>query len=145
MLEDYSLPSRIVAKIETRAGVDNVEAIARCADAVMIARGDLAVQLAVERADTLEVEDMIRGVCRQAGTHCIVATRVAESLELGGEGLTRRELARLAHELFIGPPLTLMLAQETSVGGGGAEKNYDIVLEALSGLLPSYQRQWARL
>ena len=144
LLDQAGAKARIVAKIETLSGLENVGEIADRADAVMLARGDLAVQLATARRDLLLVEDQVRAVCRGTGTPCIVATRVADSLEGGGARLTMPEVARLYHELAQGPPLTLMLAQET-LDGATAARNYDIVLAAVEHLLPWFSGQWGGL
>lgn len=135
LLRRSGIAGRVVAKIETRTGVANAAAIAAKADAVMIARGDLAVQLAPAGEDIVVVEDHLRAVCRVANVPCIVATRVADSLEGGGDALTDLEVARLAHELAQERPLTLMLAQET-LHGATALRNYEIVLRTVRRLLP---------
>lgn len=141
LLQDVRAAARAVAKIETRTGVSNVRAIAECAGTVMLARGDLAVQLAGSDDDLLSVEDRVREVCRTEKTECIIATRVADSLEAGGERLSSHEIRRLHHELALGPPLTLMLAQET-LDGHYAARNFEIVVGMIKRLLPAFAARW---
>ena len=130
----------VVAKIETRTGVEHARGIAEAADCMMVARGDLAVQLAPEGIDMLAVEDRLRSVCRDVRRPCVIATRVADSLEKGTSTLADHERFRLYHELSTGPPLALLLAGET-MDPERALANYDIVaatIAELAGEFPAW-------
>lgn len=129
-LMSINLSGKIVAKIETNIGVDNIFEIAQVSDAVMVARGDLAVELAPYERNIIAVEDNIRAVCGNMRKKCIVATRVADSLEEGRNSLDKHELFRLYHELQQDWPLVLMLANETT-NSQNAERNYNIILSTI--------------
>jgi pyruvate kinase len=132
-LNSISLHGKIIAKLETASGIAEAEAIAATTDAVMLARGDLAVELAPHASDMIAVEDHIRTICYRQQTLCVIATRVADSLEEGRSTLDEYEVYRLQHELEIGAPVTLMLANETIVGERAAT-NYDIVIDTVARL-----------
>lgn len=123
-------PRSLVAKIETITGISNARQIVKTASALMIARGDLAVQIAERKRSIIDVEDEIRGICRDSSKLCIVATRVADSLETGSTVLDDYEISRLYHEIMQTGPLVLMLANETS-WSADAVRHFQIVHESV--------------
>jgi pyruvate kinase len=102
----------IVAKIETRSAVDNINEIIEVADAVMIARGDLGIQLPFREVPMLQ-KDII-AACNRAGTAVITATQMLESMT---HSLlpTRAEVNDVANAVIDGTD-AIMLSEETAVG-----------------------------
>lgn len=113
LIKSYGLKSKIISKIETLAGVNNIDEISHSSELIMLARGDLAVELAHLGADTLIMEDKVRESCNRNSKECVIATRVADYLAEGGRGLAVYEKARIIHELSLRKPVTLMMANET--------------------------------
>ena len=107
---DRSVP--IVAKIETRPAVTNVEGILAEADALMIARGDLGVELPMEQIPLIQKE-LVR-FARAAGRPSIVATQMLESM-IHAPRPTRAEATDVANAVLDGAD-AVMLSGETAVG-----------------------------
>jgi len=103
---------RITAKIESAEGVENVDDIARAADAVMVGRGDLALQVGFD--NLWHAECKIVDACRRAGTYVIIATGLLDSLVNGREP-TRSEAIDVAAAAGLGAS-ALLLSAETSIG-----------------------------
>ena len=85
---------QIIAKIETKQGVDNIDKICQSADQIMVARGDLAYALPWQEMP--RAVDEIVGACNKQKTPFIMATQVAESM-LHGNMMTRAEMTDLWH------------------------------------------------
>jgi pyruvate kinase len=83
----------VIAKIETRAAVENLEGIIEAAGAIMIARGDLAVEIGFAR--TAEMQEEILWLCEAAHAPVIWATQVLETLAKSGT-LSRAEITDAA-------------------------------------------------
>ncbi|MBU4556053.1 MAG: pyruvate kinase [Actinobacteria bacterium] len=105
-------PIPIVAKIEKHEAIDNMEAIVAVADAVMVARGDLGVEMAPEQVPVLQVK--IIQAAREAGKPVIVATQMLESMKSAPRP-TRAEASDVATAIFEGAD-AVMLSAETAVG-----------------------------
>jgi pyruvate kinase len=110
LMGDRRIP--IVAKIETRPAVEQVEAILGEADALMIARGDLGVELPMEEIPLIQKE-LVRAA-RAAGRPAIVATQMLESM-LHAPRPTRAETTDVANAVLDGAD-AVMLSGETAVG-----------------------------
>ena len=102
----------LVAKIETRAAIENLEAIVRAADAVMVARGDLGIQMPFQEIPLLQKK--IIGMCNRRGTPVITATHMLESMTHGPLP-SRAEVNDVANAVLDGTD-ALMLSEETAVG-----------------------------
>jgi pyruvate kinase len=103
----------IVAKIETRAAVDDFDEIARAADAVMIARGDLGVELPFEQVPIIQKQLVRRAI--DLGVPAIVATQMLESM-VAAPRPTRAEASDVANAIFDGAD-AILLSAETAIGG----------------------------
>jgi pyruvate kinase len=102
----------LVAKIEKREAVQNLEAIVRESDGVMVARGDLGVELNLELVPVIQ-KKIIREANRR-GKPVITATQMLESM-LSSPTPTRAETTDVANAIIDGSD-ALMLAEETAVG-----------------------------
>jgi len=103
---------KIVAKIENQEGVRNAEAIARVADGVMVARGDLGIETDI--ATLPIVQRQLMETCARLGKRCVVATHLLESM-IENPMPTRAEVTDVANAVYEGAD-AIMLSGETSVG-----------------------------
>jgi pyruvate kinase len=112
MLKNLGSSAKIIAKIETKAAVENIESIVREADAVMIARGDLAVETPAESVPI--VQRQIIGLGMRYGKPTIVATQMLISMTDMPEP-TRAEVSDVATAVLVGADC-VMLSDETANG-----------------------------
>jgi pyruvate kinase len=102
----------VIAKIETRAAVENLDSIIEASGAVMVARGDLGSEFPIEDLPHLQKEIIRR--CIAVGRPAITATQMLESM-IHAPSPTRAEASDIANAVFDGSS-SVMLSGETAIG-----------------------------
>ena len=112
LLNEYDSHIRIIAKIENREGVNNIDSILSAADAVMVARGDLGVEI-----DFTELPGIQKSVIDRSfsfGKPIVTATQMLDSMMVNPRP-TRAEISDVANAIYDGTS-AIMLSGETAAG-----------------------------
>ncbi len=112
LLNAHGSHMRIIAKIENREGVDNIDEILAAADAVMIARGDMGVEIDFTEIPVIQKEIIYHSF--SSGKPVITATQMLESM-MENPRPTRAEITDVANAIYDGTS-AIMLSGETAAG-----------------------------
>lgn len=125
--------AKVIAKIEKPEAITNLKGIIKASDAVMIARGDLAVELPMQQLPGLQ--KIIISRCIEKAKPVIVATQMMDSM-ISSPSPTRAEITDVANAVFDGAD-AVMLSAETSVG-----KHPTLVVEAMNKIISHAETQY---
>ena len=113
ILKEYNREDlKIISKIESTTGIDNIDSIIEVSDGIMVARGDLGVEAEME--DLPILQKMIIKKCREQGKVAVVATEMLESMKKSARP-TRAEVSDVANAVLDGTD-AVMLSGETTTG-----------------------------
>ncbi len=112
LLNEAGCDAHIVAKIEKPQALDNIESLVETADAIMVARGDLGVEMNLPAVPVAQKK--VARLCQKAGKPCIIATQMLESMT-SFPSPTRAEVSDVANAVLDHTD-AVMLSGETAVG-----------------------------
>lgn len=112
ILDSHNSKMKIIAKIENMQGIDNLEEILEVSDGIMVARGDMGVEVPMEEVPILQKKMIRLAVLR--GKHVITATQMLESM-IHNPRPTRAEITDIANAIYDGTT-AIMLSGESAAG-----------------------------
>lgn len=124
----------VIAKIEMSGGLDDIEAIVAEADGIMVARGDMALEMSYREVPIAQKRIIM--ICRKNAVPVITATQMLESM-VSSKKPTRAEVTDVANAVFDGTD-ALMLSAETAIGEYPLE-----VIETMTKIAARAERAWA--
>lgn len=130
IIADRGKVARVIAKIEKPEAIENIDSIIAATDGVMVARGDLGVEIPMEQVPLLQ--KMIVQKCRDASKPVIIATQMLESM-ITTPRPTRAEVNDVANSVLDGAD-AVMLSGETSVG-----EFPEIVIETMTKIIKNVE------
>ena len=134
LIDKVGHPAKTIAKIEKPEAVRNIRKIVKHANGIMIARGDLAVEVAMEKLPTIQKE--IIKLCIERSRPVIVATQLMDSM-INNPSPTRAEITDVANAVLDGTD-AVMLSAETSVG-----KHPVKVVEAMNKIIREAEKHYS--
>ena len=127
-------PAKIISKVEKPEAIERIDKIIKFSDAVMVARGDLGIEVPMEKLPGLQ--KMITQKCIEQGKPVIVATQMMESM-ITNPSPTRAEITDVANAVLDGAD-AVMLSGESSVG-----KHPIKVVEAMNKIIDEAEKQFS--
>ena len=112
LLDEHNANIRIIAKIENQEGIDNIDEILSVADGIMVARGDMGVE--IDYAEIPSIQKHLIDHAMQMGKICITATQMLDSMIVNPRP-TRAEITDVANAIYDGTG-AVMLSGETAAG-----------------------------
>lgn len=103
---------QIISKIENKTAIDEIESILKVSDGVMVARGDLGIEIELEKIPS--VQKRIANLAKQSEKICIIATEMLSSMQ-DNPRPTRAEVSDVANAVLDGTD-AIMLSSETAIG-----------------------------
>ncbi len=142
LLDENNSKMKIIAKIENMQGIENLEEILEVSDGIMVARGDMGVEVPMEEVPILQKKLIKRAIAR--GKHVITATQMLESM-MKNPRPTRAETTDIANAIYDGTT-GIMLSGETAAGKYPVEAlaTMDRIAECAEGDI-DYRNRLARL
>jgi len=132
-IEAKNHPAKILAKIEKPEAVEKIDKIIKHSNAIMVARGDLGIEVPMERLPVIQ-KDII-SKCIQRARPVIVATQMMDSM-ITNPSPTRAEITDVANAVFDGAD-AVMLSGETSVG-----RHPVLVVEAMNKIIDEAEQNY---